>query len=40
MNKDINPKEPSLMIEVEKIEYMVGFEDEDMVLKNYAITMG
>lgn len=36
---EINPKETSLMVACEKIEYMVGFEDEDMILRNYAMTL-
>jgi len=38
MNKEINPDQESLMIEVEKVEYMMGFDDEEeMLLKNYVI---
>lgn len=37
MKKEINEKEESMMIEVEKIDYMVGVEDDG--LKNYAITL-
>ena len=37
--KDVNQKEASSMIKLESIEYMVGFDDEEMALKNYAITL-
>jgi len=37
--KEINEKEESSMIKLESIEYMVGFDDEEMILKNYAITL-
>jgi len=34
--KSIKPDKNADMVELEKAEYMAGFEDEDMVLKNYA----
>jgi len=37
--KEVNKKEESAMIKLESVEYMVGFDDEEMVLKNYAITL-
>jgi len=37
--KEVNQKEESAMIKLESVEYMVGFDDEEMVLKNYAITL-
>ena len=37
MNPEINPNQESLMVEVEKIDYMMGFDDEEeMLLKNYV----
>jgi len=38
LNKEIDPDQESLMIEVEKVEYMMGFDDEEeMLLKNYVM---
>jgi len=34
--KSINPDQDAYMVELEKVDYMAGFEGEDMVLKNYA----
>lgn len=37
MNKEINPDQESLMVEIEKVDYMMGFDDEEeMLLKNYV----
>lgn len=37
VNKEINPNQESLMVEIEKVDYMMGFDDEEeMLLKNYA----
>jgi hypothetical protein len=36
MNKEIDSNKDSLMVKLENIDYMIGFEDEDMVMKNYV----
>ncbi len=38
LNENINSKEESMMIGLEKIDYIVGFDEDDMILKNYAIS--
>jgi hypothetical protein len=36
LNKEIDANNESMMVKLESIDYMVGFEDEEMVLKNYV----
>ena len=37
LNTEINPDQESNMVEIEKIDYMMGFDDEEeMLLKNYV----
>jgi hypothetical protein len=36
LNKEIDSTKESLMVKLESVEYMVGFEDEEMILKNYV----